>query len=197
MKTLLNVGGGSKQIPIPPWYDGWRHDLLDIDPRGGADIVMDARDLHDHTAGVYDAIYCAHNLEHYHRHDGVKVLRGFHHVLKPDGFVEIRVPNLANLFQEVVRRNLDLDDVFYVSAAGPILVRDMIYGYHVEIERSGQDFFSHKTGFTAKSLQDFVQVHGFPHNLIGQSSPIELVGFFFKQYPTSDQMRMIRALPGQ
>jgi hypothetical protein len=29
---VLNVGGGSKDIPLPPHYGSWRHDLLDIDP---------------------------------------------------------------------------------------------------------------------------------------------------------------------
>jgi len=32
MKKVLNVGGGSKNIPIPPLYSGWEHVLLDIDP---------------------------------------------------------------------------------------------------------------------------------------------------------------------
>ena len=30
--AVLNVGGNSKLIPIPPHFGGWRHDLLDIDP---------------------------------------------------------------------------------------------------------------------------------------------------------------------
>ena len=33
---VLNVGGGSKDIPIPSHYANWRHDLLDIDPKGQA-----------------------------------------------------------------------------------------------------------------------------------------------------------------
>jgi hypothetical protein len=31
---VLNVGGGSEDIPLPTHYGNWRHDLLDIDPKG-------------------------------------------------------------------------------------------------------------------------------------------------------------------
>src|SRR6266446_7887238 len=47
------------------------------------------------AASQFDAVYCSHNLEHYYRHDGATVLRGFLHVLKPDGFAEIKVPDAA------------------------------------------------------------------------------------------------------
>ena len=31
MSRVLNVGGGSKEIPIPEHYEGWEHVLLDLD----------------------------------------------------------------------------------------------------------------------------------------------------------------------
>ena len=61
---VLNVGGASKQIPIPAYFNGWEHLLLDVDPRGSPDIVCDARLLTTLPAGQFDAIYCSHNLEH-------------------------------------------------------------------------------------------------------------------------------------
>src|SRR5438045_1858589 len=91
---VLNVGGGSKEIPLPPHYADWEHVLLDIDPTAKPDVVCDARGLSALPAAEYDAIYCSHNLEHYYKHDGIKVLRGFMHVLKPNGFAEIRVPDI-------------------------------------------------------------------------------------------------------
>ena len=191
MKALLNVGGGNKAIPISPHFSGWRHDLLDIDPRGNPDIVRDARDLLSLPPATYDAIYCSHNLEHYHRHEGAKVVRGFHHLLRPDGFAEVHVPDLAALFQAVVERKLDIDDQLYVSPAGPILVRDVIYGYHVEIERSGQDFFGHKTGFTPKSLVRFMAENGFPTYAVGSRNSLEISGYFFKQAPTPEQVQLL------
>jgi SAM-dependent methyltransferase len=107
-KKVLNVGGNSKAISIPKHFEGWTHDLLDIDPRGKPDIVCDARKLTTLAPDLYDAVYCSHNLEHYFAHDVPKVLRGFHHVLKPDGFAEIRVPDIALLMRTVVEKDLDL-----------------------------------------------------------------------------------------
>ncbi len=195
MNAVLNVGGGSKNIAISPHYAGWRHDLLDIDPRGNPDVVKDARELCTLPPAAYDAIYCSHNLEHYHRHHVTQVIRGFHHVLKLGGFAEIHVPDLGTVLRHVVQNNMDLDDQLYISALGPILVRDVIYGYHVEIEKSGQDFYAHKTGFTARSLARIMQEGGFPIQAIFARSTFELSGYFFKQPPAPELMKLLRINP--
>ena len=158
---VLNVGGNSKDIPIPGHYAGWTHLLLDIDPAGNPDIVCDARDLQSLDAGQFDAVYCSHNLEHYYRHDAAQVLRGFLHVLKPDGFAEIRVPDLMCIMRHVVTTGMDIEDTLYVSGAGPITVRDVIYGFGKQIEESGVDFYAHKTGFTPTTLSAFLAQAGF------------------------------------
>jgi SAM-dependent methyltransferase len=189
-KTVLNVGGGSRAIRIPPHYHGWKHVVLDIDPKGDIDIALDARRLDTLPPGGYDAVYCSHNLEHYHRHDGLTVLRGMHHVLKPDGFLEIRVPDVGELMRQVVQNQLDLDDVLYQSQKGPILVRDVLWGYHIEIERSGQDYYAHKTGFTLKSLLNFVSPVGFPVHATRQAD-LEINVLFFKQPPTAEQTQLL------
>ncbi len=191
MKAVLNVGGSSKAIPIPKHYYGWRHDLLDIDPAGKPDVCMDARELEKLPAESYDAVYCAHNLEHYHRHEGAKVLRGFHHILRTSGFAEIHVPNLEEVISSMVRRRLDIDDVLYMSPKGPILVRDSIYGYHREIEESGQDFYAHKTGFTPKALTAFMAANGFPYHLVTIGG-FEIQGLFFKQPPQPEEERILK-----
>ena len=152
MKRLLNVGGNSKAIPLPSQYAGFEHLLLDIDPQVSPDILCDARELTTLAGSQFDAVYCSHNLEHYYRHEVPKVLAGFLHVLKDGGFAHIRVPDINETMRESIARGLDIEDVLYISDAGPITVLDVLYGYGKEIERSGQDFFSHKTGFTEKSL---------------------------------------------
>jgi hypothetical protein len=191
MSKLLNVGGGSKSIPIPDYYTGWQHDLLDIDPRGKPDIVLDARELHTLPPATYDSVYCSHNLEHYYRHDGARVVQGFSHVLRHDCFAEIRVPDLESVMRHVVQYNLDIDDQLYQSPAGPILVRDVFYGYHVEIERSGNDYYAHKTGFSPRSLSKFIVAHGFPWVAIGSRNQFEILAFAFKQRPTEERQRML------
>jgi hypothetical protein len=179
VRKVLNVGGNSRNIALPAVYQGWEQVLLDIDPRGKPDIVCDARELSRLPGSEYDAVYCSHNLKHYYRHDGIKVLGGFQHVLKEDGFAHIRVPDIGKLMRVVVQKNLDIDDFLYQSPAGPITVRDVFYGYGVEIERSGHDFYAHKTGFTQKSLVALLRKAGFSHVFAG-SRNLEIAAFAFK-----------------
>ena len=182
MKKVLNVGGNSKSIPLPPQYAEFEHLLLDIDPKGSPDIVCDARKLTTLDAGQFDAVYCSHNLEHYHRHDVQKVLSGFLHVLKKGGFAHIRVPDIHEVMRVTLERGLDIDDTLYQSSAGPIMVLDVLYGYSVEIERSGQDFYSHKTGFTQKSLSNALQKAGFS-NVYSSVGNLEINALAFVGVP--------------
>ena len=188
---FLNVGGGSKAVAIPSYYSAFEHLLLDIDPRGNPDIVCDARLLATRPADEFDAIYCSHNLEHYYRHDVPRVLSGFHHVLKADGFAEIRVPDLQLLMATVVEKKLDIDDILYKSGMGPIAVRDVIYGYGREIEQSGQDFYAHKTGFSHKSLTKVLLASGFKFVLSGGGRGYEIVAYAFKGKPTPAHEKLL------
>ena len=192
-RHVLNVGGNSRKIPLPPQYAGWEQVVLDIDPRGEPDIVCDARELAKLPAHLYDAVYCSHNLEHYHHHDVCRVLAGFLHVLRPQGFAHVRVPDMGELMRTVVARSLDIDDFLYDSPAGPITVRDVIYGYAVEIERSGNDFYAHKTGFTVKSLEAAVLRSGFGRAYT-YSRDLEVVAVCFPGEP-DDYAQRLWALP--
>jgi SAM-dependent methyltransferase len=182
LKKVLNVGGNSKAIPLPPQYAEFEHLLLDIDPTGLPDIVCDARKLATLEAAQFDAVYCSHNLEHYYRHDVPKVLAGFWHVLKDGGFAHLCVPDIREVMRITLERGLDIDDVLYQSPAGPIMVLDVLYGYSVEIERSGQEFFAHKTGFTQKSLVRVLQSAGFTKIYRGLGD-LEIRAFAFKGAP--------------
>ena len=162
MPMVLNVGGGSKAVAIPDHYDGWEHLLLDIDPKRGVDVVCDARQLaQKFPPSSYDAVYCSHNLEHYYRHDISRVLRGFLHVLTDQGFAEIRVPDIGELIKRMAAASLDIDSEIYKAPVGVITAHDMIYGYGVEIEQSGQDFYAHKTGFSRATLARTILSNGF------------------------------------
>jgi SAM-dependent methyltransferase len=183
-KRVLNVGGNSKAIPLPPIYAGWEHVLLDIDPAGKPDIVCDARNMYDLPGASFDAIYCSHNLEHYFLHDAVDVVLGFLHVLRDDGFIEIRVPDVGELMRLVAQNNWDISDTVYVSMLGPISVRDMLYGFQKQIEQSGNDFFAHKNGFTRESLTELLTECGFKHCFVS-TADIEIVVYAFKQPPNA------------
>ena len=189
---VLNVGGGSKSIPIPSHYANWRHDLLDIDPMGKPDVVCDARNLHTLTANQYDAVFCSHNLEHYYKHDGAKVLKGFLHVLKPDGFAEIKVPDVSSVMRRVVASNLDIEDILYQSPAGPISVHDVFYGWAKQIETSGLDFYAHKTGFTSASLEALLRRSGFASVFMFiAEEAFEMKAIAFKKEPTTAQHSLL------
>lgn len=195
VRKVLNVGGNSKAIPLPPLYADWEHVLLDIDPRGNPDVVCDARELSTLPAAEYDSVYCSHNLEHYYRHDVFKVLSGFMHIIKSDGFAFIRVPDMRELMRTVIEKNMDIDDVLYESAMGPIAVCDVIYGHRGEIERSGNDYFAHKTGFTPKSLMAVLRASGFKKVAIKAVPDIfEIRAFAFKDEP-SDYVSRFLGLP--
>ena len=187
---MLNVGGGHKGVPIPEFFADWQHYLLDIDPDGNPDLLCDARDLYKTTPRAYDAIYCSHNLEHYYRHEVTRVLMGFKIALKKEGFAFIRVPDMYAVMKTVIENGLDIEDVLYVSASGPIRVLDVIYGYNVQIERSGNDFYQHKTGFTMKSLTDLLTQSGFP-NIFTKESDYEIIALAFKQKPNDYQVKLL------
>jgi ubiquinone/menaquinone biosynthesis C-methylase UbiE len=194
MKKVLNVGGNSKAIPLPPQYSEFEHLLLDIDPKGSPDIVCDARNLTTLESGQFDAVYCSHNLEHYYRHDVQRVLAGFLHVLKDGGFAHIRVPDIQELMRITIDRGLDIDDVLYQSPAGPIMVLDVLYGYSVEIERSKKDFFAHKTGFTHKSLLKALQKAGFS-KIYSAAGNLEVSALAFKVAPDHDTRLLFNLHP--
>ncbi|MFO1303497.1 MAG: hypothetical protein U1F54_07180 [Burkholderiales bacterium] len=184
-RTVLNVGGASKSIPIPPHFKGWDHLLLDIDPRCQPDVLCDARELTKLEPGLFDAVYCSHNLEHYFAHDGRKVLAGFLHILKDDGFAEIRVPDLRCVLTHMVSRGMDIEDVLYDSPAGPMTIKDVLYGWAHQIEVSGVDFYAHKTGFTPKSLRATLEAAGFGEVMVVERPAIfEVAAFAFKTRPS-------------
>ena len=111
VRKVLNVGGGPKTTPMPAIYQGWEQVYLDVDPRCKPDVVCDARELTRLKGGEFDAVYCSQNIEHYYRHDAIKVLLGFVHVLKADGFAHVLTPDIGELMRVVVEKNLDIDDV--------------------------------------------------------------------------------------
>jgi SAM-dependent methyltransferase len=192
LKRVLNIGGNNKTIALPPQYAEFEQILLDIDSRGSPDIVCDARELATLDGGRFDAVYCSHNLEHYFAHEVQKVLSGFLHVLKVGGFAQIRVPDLAEVMRVTLERGLDLEDVLYQSAVGPIKVLDVIYGYGVEIERSGKDYYAHKTGFTQKSLVAALTKAGFSR-VYAAAENLEVNALAFKGAPDVE-MKMLFGL---
>jgi len=93
---------------------------------------------------------------------------------------------------DVVEKNLDIDDALYHIPAGPILVRDVFYGWHVEIAQSGNDYYAHKTGFTSKSLAASLQRAGFSYGALCRPlSEYEVRAIGFRQAPSDAQAKLL------
>lgn len=194
VRQFLNVGGGDKNVPVPPHLQGWGHQLLDIVERPGVDVVCDARALQRFPQAQFDAIYCSHNLEHYYRHDVAVVLRGFAHVLKAEGFAEIRVPDVLALMRHVLDAGGNLDAMAYDSPSGAISAHDMLWGYGPELERSGRDFYAHKCGFTRDSLAQALNAAGFEQVFeVPPLGAMEIHVIAFKRPATAEQLEGLGA----
>lgn len=152
-RLVLNVGGENKNKLLPAYYTGWEQVLLDLNPHPDVDLLKDARYLHQEPPHTYDAVYCAHNLEHYDAHEVPLVLQGFQHVLKPDGFAHIVVPDLVSFLKVHLQSESDLHKVVGHCDYGPVRVVDVIYGHQAEIEKRNSPGHHHKNAFGSDSLK--------------------------------------------
>jgi hypothetical protein len=84
--------------------------------------------------------------------------------------------------KRVVNNGLDIEDELYATRTASISVSDVIYGYGIEIEQSGNDFFAHKTGFTNKSLALRLNASGFPA-VITSFLELQIMALAFKTWP--------------
>ena len=95
--------------------------------------------------------------------------------------------------KRVVTAGLDVEDTLYVAPSGPITVRDGIYGSSEYIERSGVDFYAHKTGFTSASWRIALSQAGFLHVFVEEREmAFEVRALAFKSDPTERQRTALR-----
>lgn len=160
-KQVLHVGCG----PYNPHSlherfrtGGWTEIRLDIDPKVQPDIVASLTDMRVVEDASVDAVWSSHNLEHLYAHDVPIALGEFYRVLKPGGIALVTMPDLEQVAHFIVADKLE--DVVYVSPAGPITALDCLYG-HSGMISNGNHFMAHKTGFTSTSLTRHLQEAGF------------------------------------
>src|SRR5271168_4915061 len=129
-RICLHVGCGPRDpAGLHPMFHGadWRELRVDIDPEVEPDIVASMTDLRMIATGTVDAVWSSHNLEHLYPHEVRLALDEFYRVLKSQGIVLITLPDLQKVAELVAADRLE--DVAYVSPAGPIAPLDMIYGH--------------------------------------------------------------------
>lgn len=136
----------------------WRELRVDIDPKVAPDVVASITDLGAIANQSVDAVWSSHNLEHISAHEVPLALAEFRRVLKPSGFALVTLPDLEQVAQYVVEDKLE--EVIYISPAGPVTALDCIYGMGRLIESNGP-FMAHRTGFTASTLRKHLERAGF------------------------------------
>jgi SAM-dependent methyltransferase len=159
-KVVLNVGCGYPGQGLHSSFhdDEWRELRLDIDPSVGPDIVCSMVEMTPIATASVDAIWSSHNLEHLHRHEVPLALGEFLRVLRPGGLLLLTLPDLQKVAELVAADGLE--DEAYRSPSGPISPLDMMYGHSAAIA-GGNVHMAHKTGFTARTLQQLLTASGF------------------------------------
>jgi len=162
VKKVLNAGSGADGPSSSHNLfrnGGWQNIRLDIDPSVQPDIVGSFVDIAKLVPPLtFDAIFSSHSMEHLFAHEVLPALKGFHRVLKADGFVVITCPDLEILLPHLIKNGLDT--VVYESPAGPIAGLDMLFGHTLSIAQ-GRTYMAHKTAFTIGRLGNFLIQAGF------------------------------------
>lgn len=160
-KVFLHVGCGSlrQMDTLPCFNDGKWHEIrLDIDPDSKPDLLASMTDLGALSDSSVDAVYSSHNLEHLYSHEVSLAFREFIRVLRPDGFVVVRCPDLQSVCARVAANRLT--EPAYISPAGPISPLDMLYGHALSLSQ-GKYGMAHRSGFTCDSLEAAFRLAGF------------------------------------
>ena len=105
-----------------------------------------------------DAVYSSHNIEHLYPHQVKTALQEFNRVLKKEGFALITCPDLVSTCKLISEDKLT--ETAYTSPAGPITPLDILYGHRQSISK-GNEFMAHKTGFTTKTICNYLLEAGF------------------------------------
>ena len=173
-RTVLHVGCGVYAPErLHPIFRGagWREIRIDLDPRVRPDIVGTVTDLSVFPDGSVDGVWSSHNIEHLHDHEVPLALAEFRRVLKPTGVALVTTPDIEEVAKLVVDGKLN--QVAYVSPAGPITALDMIFGHRASIQ-GGNGFMAHKTAFTSERIGRLMLEAGFAKVILRKGTNFDL-----------------------
>jgi Methyltransferase domain len=190
----LHVGCGTyAREKLPPVFRdaGWREIRLDIDPDVQPDIVANLIDMRVVSDGAVDAVYSSHNIEHLYPHEVALALGEMQRVLKPTGFVFLKLPDLQEVARHVAEGNLT--EPLYLSPMGPIAALDIMFGHRASLA-AGNAFMAHRTGFTADTLGIALIKAGFAAAMVQRTpSAFCLTAVAFRNKPIREQMATAQA----
>ena len=188
MKTLLHVGCGPEDKSDLKGFDNddWKEIRLDIDEDVNPDIVGTLTEMKLVETASVDAVYSAYNIDHIYAHEVPIALGEFYRVLKDDGLVIIKCPDLQSVAEAVVQDKLL--DTLYVSPIGPISAIDIMYGNRQEIS-DGNKYMEKKVGFTYTALDRSFFEAGFETRYGGRSQNAwELMLVAFKKKKSEEEI---------
>ena len=168
MRVLHAGCGGS---PLPEYFPGQNIEevRLDIDAQHKPDVVASLTSLGE--IGPFDAIYCAHCLEHLYPHEVPLALDEFLRVLKPGGFAMVIVPDLEGL-EPSDRELYKTNDGLSVTSF------DLFYGHRLLIPN--HPFMAHHSGFTAALMRQAMHDAGFAPVHVKRSTDFNLIAVAVK-----------------
>ena len=184
MKTVLHVGcGPQKKSNINGFNnDKWKEIRFDIDKEVKPDILGTLTDMKLVETNSVDAIYSSHNIEHVFPHEVPIVLKEFYRVLKEDGMVVLRCPDLQSACAAIVDDKLL--EPLYEASGFKIAPIDLLYGWRESLAL-GNEYMAHKCGFTYSVLNSLFLEAGFKINYGGRNPDVfELFIVSFKQEKT-------------
>ena len=192
MKTFLHVGCGPQDKTNINGFnnDNWKEIRFDIDKNVNPDIVGTLTDMKLVKTNSVDAIYSSHNIEHVFPHEVPIVLKEFYRVLKDDGIVVVKCPDLQSVCEAVVNDKL-LEPLYETPNGIKISPIDILYGWRLPIAQ-GNEYMAHKGGFTYSVLNGAFLEAGFKINYGGRNPGVfELFIVSFKQLKTEEEAKNI------
>ncbi|TXF13728.1 class I SAM-dependent methyltransferase [Pelomicrobium methylotrophicum] len=160
-RLLLHIGCGQADIRSLPsgFQSGWREIRVDLDPAARPHLLASFADLTLVPDGSVDAVFSSHTIEHLYWFEVPQALAECRRVLRPDGMLVTTCPDLQAAAEMIAADRID--EVAYISPAGPVTPFDIVFSYRPFVERAPQTM-SHKCGFTVRTLSTAMREAGFP-----------------------------------
>lgn len=159
---MLDVGAGNQNRRDE--FPGSEYITTDIDDTTGPDLVHDiTQPLPEELQGTFDLVIASHVLEHIPQHLVVNTLRNLRDALKDGGELQIYVPSMDWVAEELYFRPRVMGRL-----PSPV-VWSATYGMGIDPETGQENVFQmHKSGFTIMDLRHLFKVLGIVERHFGQ-----------------------------
>lgn len=146
-KVFLNIGCGQSHISkTNPYFKDWKEVRADL-YRDDVDLKCDLVDMSQIADKTFDCVWASHVVEHQYWHEMPKVFENLMRIIKDDGFVIVKVPDVGAIADRI--KDGLLEPIPQLYGLAPI---DFLYGMRMRVENDPLGEI-HKTCFTMKSME--------------------------------------------